>query len=91
MHSCPGQRVQRRLLAGWTHNPPVVGSIPTRPTKVVIARTASSGVGLRVRVGIRVSLVPLGLAGYGMRNTGTSRPGPVILILAMSASIRALR
>ena len=28
----PGQTIWRGLLAGWTHNPSVVGSSPTRPT-----------------------------------------------------------
>jgi hypothetical protein len=29
---CASQMHQRGLLAAWTHNPPVVGSSPTRPT-----------------------------------------------------------
>jgi hypothetical protein len=29
---CPGQKPWQGLLAGWTHNPSVVGSSPTRPT-----------------------------------------------------------
>jgi len=31
---CPGQMPWRLLLAGRTHNPPVVGSSPTRPTVI---------------------------------------------------------
>src|SRR5215510_317181 len=31
-HVCPGQPSCGRLLACWTHNPPVLGSSPSRPT-----------------------------------------------------------
>jgi hypothetical protein len=30
---CAGQLQCRLLFAVWTHNPPVVGSSPTRPTQ----------------------------------------------------------
>jgi hypothetical protein len=32
IHIRPGQLTCRGPLAGWTHNPPVVGSSPTHPT-----------------------------------------------------------
>ena len=47
---CPGQPPYRTLLAGWTHNPSVVGSSPTRPTPQKSLATCAGVSGLaRVR------------------------------------------
>jgi len=66
------------------------GSIPATSTKLVIARTHAEGRG--AGGGVATVVVPLACdpnaiaAGCGMRKTGMSRPVPVILILAISAS-----
>ena len=73
-----------RTVAARTHNPPVVGSSPTRPTGRTIAQTMVSFVSV-----VSFSL-GMGLRGPGILNTGMT-PSSVMRISATRASMATLR
>src|SRR5690606_26081305 len=90
MSCCNGRRSQ-----AWSQNPRVQGSIPWRPTKLVIARTPSllalAGALSLARALFVTAAVSWSVLGWGMRYLGVMVLGLVILISAMRVSIRALR
>jgi len=84
-HVCPGQMPYTGSLAAWTHNPPVVGSSPTRPTACELGLCASScacgcsGMGGRWpgygRIALRVGVMPPGRESRAARAAGLSDEG----------------
>ena len=75
-----------QLVARLVRIEEVRGSIPLSSTDLVIVRTTPFGAVFAGRAGAAPSL----LRGWGMRKTGMSRSGPVMVTLATRASTSAL-
>jgi hypothetical protein len=81
----PGHSVWDRLLACWTHNPPVVGSSPTRPTCRTATRRYPQVVAVCKTVGsayVGSNPTPATTSENGPHAAETRPGGPFVLVTA---------